>query len=112
VRDVRADRPAVGKQGDTAALGPSDTELDIASRHEARDAQSGPVRNGPAFSKIGSMTPQRHGQVWLYHGGTPLRELLQPHGYKERSTPLENPEHDELNRPENEDPDERDEIQL
>jgi len=58
------------------------------------------------------MVPQRYGQVWLYHGGTPLRALLQPHGYRERATPLENPEHDELNRAENEDTAERDEIQL
>jgi len=35
------------------------------------------------------MLPQRFGQVWLYHGGTPLRELLQPHGFKERVSPLE-----------------------
>ena len=58
------------------------------------------------------MIPQRFGQVWLYHGGTPLRELLQPRGFKERATPLENLEHDELNRAENDDPAERDEIQL
>ena len=44
------------------------------------------------------MIPQRFGQVWLYHGGTPLRELLQPHGFKERTAPLENLEHDEVNR--------------
>ena len=44
------------------------------------------------------MIPQRSGQVWLYHGGTPLRELLQPHGFKERVAPLENLEHDEVNR--------------
>ena len=44
------------------------------------------------------MVAQRHGQVWLYHGGTPLRELLQPRGFKERATPLENLEHDEVNR--------------
>jgi len=47
------------------------------------------------------MIPQRFGQVWLYHGGMPLRELLQPHGFKERVPPLENLEHDELNRAEN-----------
>ena len=58
------------------------------------------------------MLPTRPGQVWLYYGGTPLRELLQPHGYKERARPLENLEHDELNRADNEDPAERDEIQL
>jgi len=58
------------------------------------------------------MIPQRFGQVWLYHGGTPLRELLQPHGFKERVTPLENLEHDEVNRAENDDPAERGEIQL
>ena len=59
-----------------------------------------------------SMVPQRYGQVWLYHGGTPLRALLQPHGFKERAAPLENLEHDELNRAENEDLAERDELQL
>jgi hypothetical protein len=58
------------------------------------------------------MIPQRFGQVWLYHGGTPLRELMQPHGFRERVAPLENLEHDELNRAENEDPAERREIQL
>jgi hypothetical protein len=58
------------------------------------------------------MISQRHGQVWLYHGGTPLRELLQPHGYREHAAPLENLEHDELNRAEPEDAPERDEIHL
>jgi len=58
------------------------------------------------------MLSQRFGQVWLYHGGTPLRELLQPHGFKERVPPLENLEHDEVNRAENDDPAERGEIQL
>ena len=58
------------------------------------------------------MIPQRFGQVWLFHGGTPLRELLQPHGFRERVAPLENLEQDELNRAENEDPAERREIQL
>lgn len=58
------------------------------------------------------MLPQRLGQVWLYHGGTPLRELMQPHGFKERATPLENLEHDELNRADNEDPAEERVIQL
>jgi len=58
------------------------------------------------------MIPRRFGQVWLYHGGTPLRELQQPHGFKERVAPLENLEHDELNRAQNEDPAERDEVQL
>jgi hypothetical protein len=42
------------------------------------------------------MLAERPGQVWLYHGGAPLRELLQPHGYKEPAEPLENLEHDEL----------------
>ena len=42
------------------------------------------------------MIPQRFGQVWLYHGGTPLRDLLQPHGFKERVAPFENLEHDFL----------------
>jgi len=42
----------------------------------------------------------------------PLRGLLQPHGFRERVAPLENLEHDELNRAENEDPAERREIQL
>jgi hypothetical protein len=50
------------------------------------------------------MIPQRYGQVWLYHGGTPLAESLRPHGYKEHVPPRENEEHDELNRAENEDP--------
>jgi len=58
------------------------------------------------------MLPQRFGQVWLYHGGTPLRELLQPHGFKERVPPLENLEHDEVNRAENDAPAELGEIQL
>jgi len=61
---------------------------------------------------MGRMIPQRFGQVWLYHGGTPLRELLQPHGFKERKPPLENVEHDELNRADNDDSAERGEIQL
>lgn len=57
--------------------------------------------------------PNRFGQVWLYHGGTPLRELLQPHGFKEKAQPLENLEHDELNRLEDEHlANERGEIQL
>jgi hypothetical protein len=58
------------------------------------------------------MIPQRFGQVWLFHGGTPLRELLRPHGFKEQAPPLENLEHDEVNRAENDDSDERREIQL
>jgi hypothetical protein len=58
------------------------------------------------------MIPQRFGQVWLFHGGTPLRELLQPHGFKEQAPPLENLEHDEVNRAENDDSDERREVQL
>jgi hypothetical protein len=58
------------------------------------------------------MIPQRFGQVWLFHGGTPVRRLLLPHGFRERVAPLENLEHDELNRAENEDPAERREIQL
>jgi hypothetical protein len=58
------------------------------------------------------MIPQRYGQVWLYHGGTPLAELLRPHGYKEHVSRRENEEHDELNRTENEDPGEEREIQL
>ena len=58
------------------------------------------------------MLPQRHGQVWLYHGGMPLRELLQPHGFREQAPLLENLEHDELNRTDNDDPAERREIQL
>jgi len=61
---------------------------------------------------MGRMIPQRFGQVWLYRGGTPLRELLQPHGFKERKPPLENVEHDELNRAENDDAAERGGIQL
>ena len=58
------------------------------------------------------MIPQRFGQVWLYHGGTPLRELLQPHGFKERVAPLENPEHDEVNRELPDESAERGEVQL
>ncbi len=58
------------------------------------------------------MIPRRFGQVWLYHGGTPLRELLQPHGFRERKPPLENLEHDELNRTEPEEGPESDETQL
>ena len=58
------------------------------------------------------MIPQRFGQVWLYHGGTPLRELLQPHGFKERVPPLENLEHDEVNRAENDASADLGEIQL
>ena len=47
---------------------------------------------GPLFFFYNDrMIPQRHGQVWLYHGGTPLRELLQPHGFKEHVPALENP---------------------
>ncbi len=44
--------------------------------------------------------------------GPPLRELLQPHGYKAPLPALENLEHDEVNRAENDDPAERGEIQL
>lgn len=58
------------------------------------------------------MIQQRYGQVWLYHGGTPLVQQLQPHGYKEHVPQRENEEHDELNRAENEDPGEEREIQL
>ena len=58
------------------------------------------------------MIPQRLGQVWLYHGGTPLRELQQPHGFRERTPPLENPEHDEVNRAEPDEGPESDEAQL
>jgi hypothetical protein len=58
------------------------------------------------------MIPQRYGQVWLYHGGTPVRELLQPHGFRERVPPLENLEHDEVNRAEPEDGAEGGEVQL
>jgi hypothetical protein len=58
------------------------------------------------------MIPQRYGQVWLYYGGTPVRELLQPHGYREHVASRENPEHDEVNRGEPEEAAERDEIQL
>jgi hypothetical protein len=58
------------------------------------------------------MIPQRVGQVWLYYGGAPLRELLQPHGFKERKPPLENVEHDEVNRADDGDPAEHGEIQL
>lgn len=59
-----------------------------------------------------AMIPQRFGQVWLYHGGTPLRSLMQPHGYRERVPVLENLEHDEVNRAEAEDRTEDSEVQL
>ncbi len=58
------------------------------------------------------MNPQRFGQVWLYHGGMPLQDLLKPHGFKERVPPLENLEHDELNRAQLEESAEDAEIQL
>ena len=58
------------------------------------------------------MNPQRHGQVWLYHGGTPLETLLRPHGFKERVPPLENLEHDEVNRAEPDEGADCDPIQL
>ena len=58
------------------------------------------------------MIQQRYGQVWLYHGGTPLPELMRPHGFKEPAPALDNLEHDEVNRAENDDPAERREIQL
>jgi len=61
---------------------------------------------------MASMIPQRYGQVWLYHGGTPLPQLLRPHGFKEHTPPLDNLEHDEVNRAENEDPAARRQIQL
>jgi len=53
-----------------------------------------PPQGARSFS---SFLMQRIGQVWLYHGGAPLPELLRPHGYKEHVEPLENVEHDELN---------------
>ena len=46
------------------------------------------------------MIPQRLGQVWLYHGGTPLEALLRPHGFREHVPPVDNLEHDEVNRAE------------
>jgi len=58
------------------------------------------------------MIPQRLGQVWLYHGGTPLQTLLKPHGFRERMPPLENLEHDEVNRTEPGEGTEPDEVQL
>jgi len=58
------------------------------------------------------MIPQRLGQVWLYHGGTPLWTLLTPHGFREHAPPLENLEHDEVNRTEPDEGPESDEIQL
>ena len=58
------------------------------------------------------MIPQRLGQVWLYHGGTPVETLLRPHGFRERAPRLENPEHDEGNRAEPEEGAEHDPIQL
>jgi hypothetical protein len=41
-----------------------------------------------------------------------VRELLQPHGFRERVPPLENLEHDEVNRAEPEDGAEGGEVQL
>jgi len=58
------------------------------------------------------MIPQRLGQVWLYHGGPPLETLLRPHGFRERVLPLENLEHDEVNRAEPDEGTENDPIQL
>ena len=58
------------------------------------------------------MIPQRLGQVWLFHGGTPVEARLRPHGFKERMPPLENPEHDEVNRTEPEEGPESNEVQL
>ena len=58
------------------------------------------------------MILQRLGQVWLYHGGMPLQGLLQPHGFHERVPPLENPEHDEVNRTEPDEGPESDPIEL
>ena len=58
------------------------------------------------------MIPQRLGQVWLYHGGTPLQTLLQPHGFRERVPPLENLEHDELKAAEPEEGPESSDVQL
>jgi hypothetical protein len=59
------------------------------------------------------MTTERIGQVWLFRGGTPLRELLLPHGFRERATRYENLEHDELSRADDGDPArERAEIEL
>lgn len=58
------------------------------------------------------MIPQRFGQVWLYHGGTPLPELQQPHGFRERMPQLENLEHDEMNGSEPDEGPESDEVQL
>lgn len=58
------------------------------------------------------MIPQRLGQVWLYHGGQPLEALLRPHGFRESVRPLENLEHDEVNRAEPEEGPENEPIQL
>lgn len=58
------------------------------------------------------MIPQRLGQVWLYHGGTPLETLQRPHGFRERVPLLENLEHDEVNRTEPDEGTESDLIQL
>ncbi len=58
------------------------------------------------------MIPQRLGQVWLYHGGTPLETLLRPHGFRERVPSVENLEHDEVNRPAPDEGTENNPIQL
>ena len=59
------------------------------------------------------MIPERIGQVWLFHGGAPLREQRLPHGFREAMTPYESLEQDELNRAANSDPArERSEIEL
>jgi len=58
------------------------------------------------------MIPQRFGRSGSTTVARRWRELLQPHGFKERRPPLENVEHDELNRADNDDAAERGEIQL
>jgi hypothetical protein len=58
------------------------------------------------------MVQQRVGQVWLYHGGTPLPALMHPHGFKERTEPLDNLEQDEVNRSPREESAEGGEIPL
>jgi hypothetical protein len=58
------------------------------------------------------MIPQRLGQVWLFHGGTPLETLLRPHGFREQAPPLDNLEQDEVNRAEPHEGADSDPIQL
>ena len=73
--------------------------------------KGGPVPRA-RFLPLQDMIRQRLGQVWLYHGGPPVETLQRPHGFRERVSPLENLEHDEVNRTEPEEGAESDPIQL